>query len=161
MSASTWVTPVLEVALSNSAAGGSFSDTIVKFFKDGGPFMFVNIFWFACAIAVIIERIVSLMFRYNLNAGPFMEQVTKLVLTGNCKSDSEKCGAGGRWVVRVSTPTRGAVVPRWSAGQPRIEHMRLIINRVKAALTRSKSRSKLRKLLSVRISQRITNPLLG
>ena len=37
----------------------------------------------ACAIAVVVERVVTLMFRYNLNAEPFMEQITKLVLTGN------------------------------------------------------------------------------
>lgn len=68
-------------------------DAIVGFFKTGGPFMFVNIFWLACAIAVILERIVTLMFRYNLNAGPFMEQVTKLVLTGNVDRAVKLCGA--------------------------------------------------------------------
>src|SRR3954463_16230804 len=71
----------------------SFKDTIVSFFKEGGPFMFVNIFWLACAIAVIIERIVTLMFRYNLNAPPFMEQITKLVLTGNPDRAVKLCGA--------------------------------------------------------------------
>ena len=76
-----------------AAKGGSFSDTLVKFFKDGGPFMFVNIFWFACAIAVIIERIVTLMFRYNLNAPPFMEQITKLVLTNNVDRAVKLCSA--------------------------------------------------------------------
>jgi biopolymer transport protein ExbB/TolQ len=74
-------------------AGGSFGDSIVKFFKDGGPFMFVNIFWFACAVAVIVERIVTLMFRYNLNAPPFMEQVSKLVMTGNVDRAVKLCGA--------------------------------------------------------------------
>ena len=76
-----------------AAAGGSFKDTIVDFFQTGGPFMLVNIFWFACAIAVIIERIITLMFRYNLNAPPFMEQVTKLVLTGNVDRAVKLCGA--------------------------------------------------------------------
>ncbi|MGA9525448.1 MAG: MotA/TolQ/ExbB proton channel family protein [Myxococcaceae bacterium] len=68
-------------------------DATVKFFRDGGPFMFVNLFWLACALAVAIERIVTLMFRYNLNAGPFMEQVTKLVLTGNVDRAVKLCGA--------------------------------------------------------------------
>ena len=67
--------------------------TILRFFKDGGPFMYVNIFWFACAVAIIIERIITLMFRYNLNAPPFMEQVTKLVLTGNVDRAVKLCGA--------------------------------------------------------------------
>lgn len=81
------------LAAAPHAGGGSFKDTIVKFFKDGGPFMYVNIFWLACAIAVIIERIITLMFRYNLNAPPFMEQVTKLVLTGNVDRAVKLCGA--------------------------------------------------------------------
>ena len=33
------------------------------------------------------------MFRYNLNAAPFMEQVTKLVLTGNVDRAVKLCGA--------------------------------------------------------------------
>jgi len=74
-------------------AGGGVKDSIVRFFKEGGPFMYVNIFWMACAIAVVIERIVTLMFRYNLNAEPFMEQITKLVLTGNVDRAVKLCGA--------------------------------------------------------------------
>src|SRR5438552_3929105 len=81
------------VASASPASGGSFFQTLIKFFKDGGPFMYVNIFWLACAVSVIIERIVVLMFRYNLNAPPFMEQVTKLVLTGNVDRAVKLCGA--------------------------------------------------------------------
>ncbi len=87
---------LLDVVLSAEPAhqgGGGFVEGIVAFFKEGGPFMFVNIFWLACAIAVIIERIVTLMFRYNLNAPPFMEQITKLVLTGNPDRAVKLCGA--------------------------------------------------------------------
>ena len=74
-------------------AGSGVKDSIVRFFKEGGPFMYVNIFWMACAIAVMIERIVTLMFRYNLNAEPFMEQITKLVLTGNVDRAVKLCSA--------------------------------------------------------------------
>jgi len=87
---------ILDVVLNAEpakAAGGGFVEGIVSFFKEGGPFMFVNIFWLACAVAVIIERIVTLMFRYNLNAPPFMEQITKLVLTGNPDRAVKLCGA--------------------------------------------------------------------
>jgi biopolymer transport protein ExbB len=85
---------LLDVVLNaEPAKQGGFLDAIVGFFKEGGPFMFVNIFWLACAIAVIIERIVTLMFRYNLNAPPFMEQITKLVLTGNPDRAVKLCGA--------------------------------------------------------------------
>jgi biopolymer transport protein ExbB len=74
-------------------AGSGVKDSVVRFFKEGGPFMYVNIFWMACAIAVVIERIVTLMFRYNLNAEPFMEQITKLVLTGNVDRAVKLCSA--------------------------------------------------------------------
>ena len=85
---------ILDVVLNaEPAKGGGFVEGVVSFFKEGGPFMFVNIFWLACAIAVIIERIVTLMFRYNLNAPPFMEQITKLVLTGNPDRAVKLCGA--------------------------------------------------------------------
>lgn len=84
---------VLNAEPARHAAGGGFMDGIVAFFKEGGPFMFINIFWLACAIAVVIERIVTLMFRYNLNAPPFMEQITKLVLTGNPDRAVKLCGA--------------------------------------------------------------------
>jgi biopolymer transport protein ExbB len=54
--------------------------TLAEFFKEGGPFMFVNVATSAVAIAIIVERIIVLAFRLNLNAAPFMEQVQKLVL---------------------------------------------------------------------------------
>jgi biopolymer transport protein ExbB/TolQ len=68
-------------------------DSAVKFFKDGGPFMFVNLFWFAASIAVAFERLFTLMFRYNLNAPPFMEQISKLVMTGNVDRAAKLCNA--------------------------------------------------------------------
>ncbi len=99
MSASTWVThfgDVLDVVLNNApanAGGGSFFESVVRFFQQGGFFMYLNLFWLACAIAVIIERIVTLMFRYNLNAAPFMEQIVKLIKSGNRDRALKLCGA--------------------------------------------------------------------
>ncbi|MCP3101287.1 MotA/TolQ/ExbB proton channel family protein [Myxococcus sp. K15C18031901] len=68
------------------------TDSVIKFFKDGGPFMFVNLFWLACSLAVALERIVTLVFRYNLNPAPFMEQITKLVRGGNLDRAVKVCG---------------------------------------------------------------------
>ena len=67
--------------------------TLAEFFKEGGPFMFVNVATSAVAIAIIVERIIVLAFRLNLNAGPFMEQVQKLVLSGNVDRAVKLCGA--------------------------------------------------------------------
>jgi len=67
--------------------------TLAEFFKEGGPFMFVNVVTSAVAIAIIVERTVVLAFKLNLNAGPFMEQVQKLVLSGNVDRAVKLCGA--------------------------------------------------------------------
>jgi biopolymer transport protein ExbB/TolQ len=67
--------------------------TLAEFFREGGPFMFVNVATSAVAIAIIVERILVLAFRLNLNAGPFMEQVQKLVLSGNVDRAVKLCGA--------------------------------------------------------------------
>jgi biopolymer transport protein ExbB/TolQ len=66
---------------------------LAEFFHDGGPFMYINAVSSAVAIAIIVERIIALVFRLNLNAGPFMEQITKLVMTGNVDRAVKLCGA--------------------------------------------------------------------
>ena len=67
--------------------------TLAQFFSEGGPFMFVNVVTSAVAVAIIVERIVVLAFKLNLNAGPFMEQIQKLVLSGNVDRAVKLCGA--------------------------------------------------------------------
>jgi biopolymer transport protein ExbB/TolQ len=67
--------------------------TLAEFFKDGGPFMFVNVATSAVAIAIIVERILVLAFRLNLNAPPFMSQVQKLILSGRVDSAVRLCDA--------------------------------------------------------------------
>ncbi len=66
---------------------------LAEFFKEGGPFMFVNLVFSAVAVAIIVERFIALTFRLNLNAGPFMDQVQKLVMTGNVEKAVKLCGA--------------------------------------------------------------------
>jgi biopolymer transport protein ExbB len=66
---------------------------LAEFFRDGGPFMFVNLIACAVAVAIIVERVVSLAFRLNVNAAPFMEQIQKLVMTGNVDRALKLCGA--------------------------------------------------------------------
>lgn len=97
MSASTLMHHLLDVVLTAEAvkpkeSAGAFGG-LIGFFKDGGPFMFINIVWFASAIAVATERLITLVFRYNLNAAPFMEQITKLVMAGNVDRAVKLCGA--------------------------------------------------------------------
>jgi biopolymer transport protein ExbB len=87
-------------SLSNSlcvlaAAAGerSFFDGIHQFIEEGGAFMWVNIGTLSVSLTIVIERAVRLLFTYNLNAAPFMEQITKLVLTNNIDRAIKLCGA--------------------------------------------------------------------
>ncbi len=66
---------------------------MAEFFQQGGPVMFVNLVVSAVAIAIIIERFVVLAFKLNLNAGPFMDQIQKLVISGNVDKAVKLCGA--------------------------------------------------------------------
>ncbi len=97
MSASTLVHHLLEVVLTaepvSAPKGGGPLDDLIGFFKAGGTFMFINIFWLGSALAIAVERTITLMFRFNLNAGPFMEQITKLVMAGNVDRAVKLCGA--------------------------------------------------------------------
>jgi biopolymer transport protein ExbB len=67
--------------------------SLAEFFKQGGLFMGVNLCTSVVAVAIIVERIIVLAFRLNLNAGPFMEQIQKLVISGNVDRAVKLCGA--------------------------------------------------------------------
>ena len=67
--------------------------TLAEFFKEGGPFMFVNVATSAVAVAIIVERMVVLAFKLNINAPPFMAQVQKLVLANNVDGAAKLCAA--------------------------------------------------------------------
>jgi biopolymer transport protein ExbB len=66
---------------------------MAEFFQQGGPVMFVNLVVSAVAIAIIVERFMVLAFKLNLNAGPFMDQIQKLVISGNVDKAVKLCGA--------------------------------------------------------------------
>ncbi len=72
---------------------GSVLDHVSEFFRDGGPFMYVNLVSSAVAVAIILERAISLNFKLSINGPPFMEQITKLVMTGNIDRAIKLCGA--------------------------------------------------------------------
>jgi biopolymer transport protein ExbB len=88
--------PVVELVNALASAGGgggSAKDTLVTFFHEGGIFVYGNTIILAIAVGLVIERAVTLGFRYALNEGPFMEQVTKLVMSGNVDRAVKLCGA--------------------------------------------------------------------
>ena len=75
------------------AAEASVLDNIQAFFSEGGPFMYVNVASSAIALAIIVERAYRLLFQYSLNAPPFMDQISKLVITNNIDRAVKLCDA--------------------------------------------------------------------
>ena len=63
------------------------------FFREGGPFMYLNLFFLAIALATIIERAVMLMLRLNLDSKAFMAQIQKLILSNNIDRAVKLCAA--------------------------------------------------------------------
>jgi biopolymer transport protein ExbB len=72
---------------------GGLLDGLKDFFQAGGPFMYINVVSSAVAIAIIVERTFALVFKYSLNGPPFMDQIEKLVRTGNVERAIKLCGA--------------------------------------------------------------------
>jgi biopolymer transport protein ExbB/TolQ len=67
--------------------------SVAEFFREGGAFMVVNIVTSVVAVAIIVERLIVLAFKLNLNAPPFMSQVQKLILSGRVDSAVRLCDA--------------------------------------------------------------------
>ncbi len=67
--------------------------SIKAFFEEGGPFMFINLVTSVATIAIIVERIIFLVFKYNINGEAFMEQVQKLVMQNQIDRAIKLCNA--------------------------------------------------------------------
>lgn len=66
-------------------------DGILEFFKEGGPLMLVNVFFLVITIAVIIERLFSLFFRYRMSEKPFVAAVDRYLQAGNIEAAAKVC----------------------------------------------------------------------
>lgn len=64
---------------------------LAKAFVDGGEFMYVILFAAAFGIAIMIERSIFLLFRYNINAEAFMSQIMQLVGANNIDQAIKLC----------------------------------------------------------------------
>ncbi len=94
---SLWITlaamGVPGVALAAGGEDSGFMGQIAEFFQAGGPFLYVNCVMLCWGVATIIERIIFIFFRYNVNAEAFMAQVQKLVLANNIERAIKLCNA--------------------------------------------------------------------
>lgn len=66
---------------------------MAKFYADGGIWMHPISLCSAVALAIGIERVVALFFRYNINGNHFMAQIQKLILSNNIDRAIKLCNA--------------------------------------------------------------------
>jgi biopolymer transport protein ExbB len=99
-SVATWITlgllvigPTAAYAASEVQGSTGIMASISEFFRAGGPFLYVNLLMLAWGLAIIIERIIFIFFRYNVNADAFMAQVQKLVMANNIERAIKLCNA--------------------------------------------------------------------
>lgn len=64
--------------------------------ENGGPFMKLNIIFLVIAIAIIIDRVIAVFFRLNVNGARFMSQIEKLVVSDNIDKAVKLCNAAPR-----------------------------------------------------------------
>jgi biopolymer transport protein ExbB/TolQ len=64
---------------------------LIHFFQEGGPFMVVNVFFLAFALAVIVERLYSLFVSYGINEKPFLAAVDRYLQAGNIEAAAKVC----------------------------------------------------------------------
>lgn len=66
---------------------------IAKFFEEGGPWMYPIALVSVICVAIAIERIIFLFFRYDINGNAFMAQVQKLIMNNNIDRAIKLCNA--------------------------------------------------------------------
>lgn len=66
---------------------------VIGFFQEGGPFMVINVFFVAFALAVIVERMYSLFMSYGINDKPFVAAVDRYLQAGNIEAAAKVCAS--------------------------------------------------------------------
>lgn len=66
---------------------------IKQILDEGGPFMYLNILSSIATLSVVIERVIFLFFKYNINGEVFMTQIQKLVMSNNVERAIKLCNA--------------------------------------------------------------------
>ncbi len=66
---------------------------IAKFYSDGGAWMHPILFVSIVCLAVVIERVIALYFKYGISASTFMAQIQKLVMANNVDRAIKLCNS--------------------------------------------------------------------
>lgn len=59
--------------------------SMIEFFQSGGEFMYAILFTLCLGIAIILERLFFLYYKYNINAQKLYEQIRRTALQGDIK----------------------------------------------------------------------------
>ncbi len=70
-----------------------FMTSAAKFYKDGGWGMHPIAVCSMIALALLVERVIYLFFKYNINGEAFMRQIEKLVMANNIDRAIKLCNA--------------------------------------------------------------------
>lgn len=74
----------------------NYLNSFIEQFQAGGEMMYPIAFCFAVAIAIILERMMRIMFQYNIDGTSFMFEVQKYVLANDIDGAIRLCNGGGR-----------------------------------------------------------------
>jgi len=66
---------------------------VAQAFKDGGIWMYPILLMSIFSIAVVVERVIWLWFKYNINGDAFMRHIKQLVINGDIDSAIRLCNA--------------------------------------------------------------------
>ena len=66
-------------------------ESIIRFFTQGGPVMFIILFALILGIVVIIERLIYIRFKHRIDSDTFVNQIAQLLKTGNVNQAIEYC----------------------------------------------------------------------
>ena len=84
----------IAAAAADTAAPAASGGGLAAFFKEGGPFMYLNLATSAIVIAIVVERAVFQLTKYRVNSKEFFAQVRKLVNANNLDRAIKLCEAG-------------------------------------------------------------------
>src|SRR5262245_60353432 len=96
------VTTLLGQAAATAEQNRGTLSWVAQFYKDGGVWMHPIALVGVIALACVVERVVQIFFRYNINATAFMAQIHKLVMANNIDRAIKLCnGAPSALLPRV------------------------------------------------------------
>ena len=65
--------------------------SVIEVFQSGGNFMYLILFVFCLGIAIILERLFFLYYKYNINAPKLYKRIRQAVLQGDTKGAMASC----------------------------------------------------------------------